>query len=963
MSFRGDNRGRGAGRGNPGNTGDRGGATGRGGGRGFDGGGRGGRGFEKGGRGFERGGRGFRGGSPRGGREQGGIFAPGQPASIDTRLQDNTQDLVIQGLRSLTLKGAELPVRPGFGTQGKAIKLRANYFPVKIPKGSVHEYDVAITPIAGTANRRVKRRIFQLAELIPAWSQHGLKNNVAHDHASKLISVKMLPQPLTIEVPYYDEDETGPSSNGKTYTLTINYTQSLDLTGLSHYVSGDRNYKDFDIAPLLSALNLILAAHATRAGGDGVMVGRNKFFFPASSDAWDLGGGLQAFRGYYSSVRPAHNQLMVNVNVCTTAFYKPGNLAKAIEEFTSASFGAQAKGFVRGLRVKATHLGYRKTVKTLSDRNAKQYTFACSDFENAVVSVEEYFKRKYRITLKFPDMRLVDVGGPQKAVLLPAELCEILPNQAYRGRLTDEHTANMITIAAKPPNVNAQAIVNNGLQKLGFQQATPNMNAFNVRVGTEMTVVPGRILNPPEVAYGSGTIKVAQASWNMRNVRFAIGAKLDNWAVLIVQDGNNRDEFPGTQDPELRATITGFMDMCRKSGMDVSKGEPAYTSVRLPPRNPQDPTRERIIPEIEGALKKLKTKPRLILVLLSSGDKHVYSGLKRLCDTKLDIATVCVHSSKIRREKGQLQYFANVALKVNMKLGGMNHSLDRNSMSWLKQEPTMIAGIDVTHPGPGSVKETPSIAAVVASIDGNYAQYPASMEIQKSKQEMVENLIGMFQDRLKLFQQKSKVLPKRILVYRDGVSEGQFEQVVYQELPRIRQACDKFSTPKDSYRPKITIVVCGKRHHTRFYPTNEDEADSKGNPLPGTVVDRGVTSVYLFDFFLQAHAGLQGTTRPTHYYVVHDSIGFTPDLLQNLTHSISYMFARATKAVSLTSPAYYADLACERGRCYIHRLLLGHSSSGSTSSSADEQQVMREAAAMWNNGINGPQLKDTMFYL
>lgn len=50
--------------------------------------------------------------------------------------------------------------------------------------------------------------------------------------------------------------------------------------------------------------------------------------------------------------------------------------------------------------------------------------------------------------------------------------------------------------------------------------------------------------------------------------------------------------------------------------------------------------------------------------------------------------------------------------------------------------PTMLVGIDVTHPSPNSVKGTPSIAAVVASVDHLYAQYPASMEMQKSKKEV-----------------------------------------------------------------------------------------------------------------------------------------------------------------------------------------------------------------------------------
>lgn len=39
------------------------------------------------------------------------------------------------------------------------------------------------------------------------------------------------------------------------------------------------------------------------------MVGRNRFFFRSAATPASLGGGLEAWRGFYSSVRPAHLQL------------------------------------------------------------------------------------------------------------------------------------------------------------------------------------------------------------------------------------------------------------------------------------------------------------------------------------------------------------------------------------------------------------------------------------------------------------------------------------------------------------------------------------------------------------------------------------------------------------------------------------------------------------------------------
>ena len=79
-------------------------------------------------------------------------------------------------------------------------------------------------------------------------------------------------------------------------------------------------------------------------------------------------------------------------------------------------------------------------------------------------------------------------------------------------------------------------------------------------------------------------------------------------------------------------------------------------------------------------------------------------------------------------------------------------------------------------------------------------------------------------------------------------------------------------------RPAITIIVVGKRHHVRFFPINPQDpkqADKRSeNCKAGTIVDSDIVHPTEFDFYLQSHAGLLGTSRPAHYSVLYDESDF-----------------------------------------------------------------------------------------
>jgi eukaryotic translation initiation factor 2C len=108
-------------------------------------------------------------------------------------------------------------------------------------------------------------------------------------------------------------------------------------------------------------------------------------------------------------------------------------------------------------------------------------------------------------------------------------------------------------------------------------------------------------------------------SWNLRNVRFHKGAKLEKWGVLVIRDGG-RDDFAGERDPELDTIITGFSNMCRTSGMQVDGTPPVRLVAELPDkrREDSDPIRSNAIKAVSDALMSMParkmSKPKLLMV-------------------------------------------------------------------------------------------------------------------------------------------------------------------------------------------------------------------------------------------------------------------------------------------------------------------------------------------------------------
>jgi hypothetical protein len=188
-----------------------------------------------------------------------------------------------------------------------------------------------------------------------------------------------------------------------------------------------------------------------------------------------------------------------------------------------------------------------------------------------------------------------------------------------------------------------------------------------------------------------------------------------------------------------------------------------------------------------------------------------------------------------------------------VQLGGYNSPLGPEMTTFLGTS-TVIFGMDVSHGSPGDV-DSPSVAAVVASKDWPKVSglYSARVRTQPSKMEMIEGLYeevdgqrgGMVKELLVDFYKSYtgpaiQRKPQQIIVYRDGVSESQFDQCLDLEVTAFLKACEALES---GYHPKITFIVAQKRHNTRFFPVPNSPCMKNGNVQPGKFQGKALSRV------------------------------------------------------------------------------------------------------------------------
>uniref|UniRef100_A0A915LY55 Uncharacterized protein n=1 Tax=Meloidogyne javanica TaxID=6303 RepID=A0A915LY55_MELJA len=878
-----------------------GGGGGRGGGGGYDsgrsggGGGRGG-GFDRsgggGGGGYDRsgsgGGGGFRGGGGgSGGYDSGRSGGGGRGGPVAPRPMRNFQ--------VAKLTEAENPSNFK-GALGRRTDVVVNYFKLKFnTRMHIFKYRVDFfqqkedrrKEISTTNKMALRHRFWTFVSANEAY--FGGRNNLVYDDSHLCYTRKELPvQSGTVGEVTIETDEGRRDGNMSTYIMVIKATGTISI-------KPQETYED----DAFRVLNLIITQQARCPIGalDKTIhceVSR-LYIKPPNSyhEPLDL-GGFEMLRGLYAFAKrglalPKGNvgNGFVNFDVAHSAFYKVGcdilqfyAFAKTgrfmnageIERLNDYGMNQSQRNELRtllsGLKMKKKRIAENFVESEASfcdvvDKSPDAFKFECEEL-GRTVSVTEYYAAKYNYRVKFRSMPLIKIMPRERNLVLPIEVLKVSDKlQRLRRKLPDALQAMTNQYTSTPPRQRFSDIDQMARVECNFDQ-NPVMRAFEVAINTEFLEIGARVLNPPRCEF-------SKSFRDIMGIKAVEKPNLFGRPVNIIFDLVIVDRCISFD--RYRAAWEALVQSCSNRGITVHPDPAGVTEF--------DTRHKDQLANLIGSRKQASTNwgqgVMPIIIVAMPDNRWIYQSFKGICELRFGMRSQMISQktwNKLQNEAGRggpmsSAVARNIFLKINAKCGGVNCKIDANATEkWgtfvKKESPTLFIGIDVTHPAPGDTL-SPSISALVGNIDLNATRFTATVRAQHHRTEWIEDMGEMFSERLVHFQKGSKLFhgtelrPSKIIVFRDGVSESQFEGVMEFEVSSIRRAIDKHF--EGVQKPRLT-----------------------------------------------------GTSRPSHYFILMDENNFTADELETCSNNLCYLFARAPMPVSIPAPVYYAHLACFRAR-------------------------------------------------
>ncbi|KAI8735952.1 piwi protein 1 [Biomphalaria glabrata] len=523
----------------------------------------------------------------------------------------------------------------------------------------------------------------------------------------------------------------------------------------------------------------------------------------------------------------------------------------------------------------------------------------CFEKNGQMISYSDYYKEHWNITILDKDQPLLvsrptekDLRrGDKKNLFLIPELC-IITGLSEQMR-SDFNVMRDLAVHTRVGPGERLKQITRLLQQIN---ETPNagevLKPWRIGFSSKPVEIAGRTLPAENLLMRNNRgefLKISyeprEADWsrNMRNAGLLTAVNMDNWIIIF---------------PRASSTLASDLSDCLSKvgrGMSMRINNPIAIEMN-------DDRNESYLQAIR---QNLNQSIQMVVCVVPNQKKDRYDAIKKCCCIDNPVPSQVVVTKTLQKKQGMMSVATKIAIQLNCKMGGEVWGAE------IPLKGLMVIGIDTYH---DSAHKNQSVGALVASLNKECTRYFSKTEYHPSKDELMRNLQPLMTAALRKYHDVNKALPQKIILYRDGVGDGQLQTVFHSEQEQVMSALK--DTGGQDYRPGFAFVIVKKRIQTRLFAK---EGNGINNPCPGTIVDQIITKPNWYDFFLVSQSVRQGTVTPTSYNVIYDDSGLQPDHIQRLTYKLTHLYFNWQGTIRVPAPCQYAHkLAFLQGQT-LHR--------------------------------------------
>ncbi|XP_035226356.1 piwi-like protein Ago3 [Stegodyphus dumicola] len=743
----------------------------------------------------------------------------------------------------LEFQGA--PLSSYQGTSGKPLHLEVNYVRLRtVENKGIYEYHVNFVP--SVDSKSMKFRLMNDASV-----KEVIGNVKTFDGSKLYLPLKLMTSPVNIEVHM-------PTDNSLV-SVSIKFVKECQPNDCLHLYN-----------LLFRKVMRILKM---------TQVGRNYF---------DPQGGipvpkhrLEIWPGYVTAVQEYEGGVMLN---CDASFrvLRSVTAHDLMHEASKQRGGDMRDAITKDLIGCVVLTRYNN--KTYSVDDIAWDMNPCSTFvshNGGEISFVEYYRRSYDIEIKDMKQPLLVSKTKKKKENEETKLICLIPELCYMTGLTDAMRNDFRVMK----DIASFTRINPTSRQLTLQKYIDNVNqnseakacflSWNLELDPRPLNLEGRLLKSEDLNFGrNNVIHVSpEADWGRQAVTtpVLVPVNFEKWVIV----------FPKREQGKIRDFIKMLRTVCPAMGINVN---PPQTVELVNDRT------ESYCEALRGVI---NPTVQIVVVVFPTPRDDRYSAVKKLCCIEMPIPSQAINLKTISDVRKLRSVVQKIALQMNCKLGGELWSIH------IPLDNLMVCGLDTYH---DMTRGRRSVLAFVASINQNRTRWYSMTTMQKAGQEMGDSLKMLFISALRKYFEINHKLPDKIILYRDGVGDGQMDYVAKYEVEQLTSCFKHFSV---DYSPTLSVIVVQKRINTRMY-TIMPQTNTLENPPPGSILDHTVTRKKWYDFFLISQHVRQGTVSPTHYVVIYDSSTLKPEHVQRVTYKMTHMYYNWPGTVRVPAPCQYA---------------------------------------------------------